>query len=417
MEKFRTTINEYPRTFWILIGSLFIDRLGGALIFPFFSLYITQKFNVGMTQVGTLFAFYAVSSFIGSMVGGALTDRFGRRSLMIFGLLSSAFSALIMGLSKDFHTFFVFSVIVGMFADMGHPAGQAMITDILPESKRIEGFGILRVVANLAVTIGPAIGGLIASKSFFALFIIDAVASSVTALLVYLTMPETKPERHADQPHESVLQTFKGYSVAIKDGIFMAFLAVSAVSVIVYMQMNTTLSVYLRDVHNITTQQFGYILSLNAAMVVVFQFWVTRKIKKIAPMLLMTFGTLFYLVGFTMYGFTTTYPLFLFAMVIITIGEMIVSPTSTAVVARLAPANMRGRYMAVNGFSWIIPSAIGPLLAGLIMDNYDPRWVWYASGILAAVATFGFFLLHRGASSRLQHTDAVENPPEPILSN
>ena len=176
MEKIRATLAEYPRNFWILISSLFIDRLGGALIFPFFSLYITEKFGVGMTEVGTLFAFYAVASFIGSLIGGALTDRFGRRSLMIFGLLSSATTALIMGLSKDFHTFFVFSVIVGAFADMGHPAGQAMITDILPEPKRIEGFGILRVVANLAVTIGPAIGGLIASKSFFTLFIIDACA-------------------------------------------------------------------------------------------------------------------------------------------------------------------------------------------------------------------------------------------------
>lgn len=406
IERIRSTVREYPRNFWILIGSLFIDRLGGALIFPFFSLYITEKFGVGMTQVGTLFAFYAVSSFIGSLIGGALTDRFGRRSLMIFGLISSAFSALIMGLSKDFHTFFVFSVIVGAFAYMGHPAGQAMLTDILPEAKRIEGFGILRVVANLAVTIGPAIGGLIASKSFFALFIIDAIASSITAIIVYFTMPETKPEKRVDQPHETIFQTFKGYSVAIKDGIFMAFLGVSAISVIVYMQMNTTLSVYLRDVHQITTQQFGYILSLNAAMVVIFQFWVTRKISRFAPMALMTFGTLFYLVGFTMYGFTNTYPMFLFAMVIITIGEMIVSPTSTALVARLAPLDMRGRYMAVSGFSWIIPSAIGPLFAGFIMDNYDPRWVWYACGILATVATLGFLLLSRSASVRLQHADS-----------
>ena len=405
INKIRSTINEYPRNFWVLIGSLFIDRLGGALIFPFFSLYITKQFGVGMVEVGTLFAFYAVSSFIGSLIGGALTDRFGRRALMIFGLIASAASALVMGLSKDFHTFFVLSVFVGAFADMGHPAGQAMLTDILPEGKRIEGFGVLRVVANLAVTIGPAIGGLIASKSFFALFVIDAIASSITAILVYFTMPETKPEKQKDQPHESVFATFKGYSVAIKDRVFMAFLAVSAVSVIVYMQMNTTLSVYLRDIHQISTQQFGYILSLNAAMVVIFQFWITRKISKYAPMLLMTFGTLFYLVGFTMYGFTTTYPLFLIAMVIITIGEMIVSPTSTALVARLAPLEMRGRYMAVSGFSWIIPSAIGPLFAGLIMDNYDPRWVWYSCGILAAISAFGFLVLYRSASTRLQRYD------------
>jgi MFS family permease len=104
-----------------------------------------------------------------------------------------------------------------------------------------------------------------------------------------------------------------------------------------------------------------------------------------------------------MYGFTATYPLFLLAMVIITIGEMIVSPTSTALVARLAPVDMRGRYMAVSGFSWIIPSAIGPLLAGLVMDHLDPNWVWYACGILAGISAFGFYLLHRSTSSRLQN--------------
>lgn len=401
MQRLRATFNEYPRNFWILISAMFIDRLGGALIFPFFSLYITQKFGVGMTEVGTLFAFYAVSSFIGSMVGGALTDRFGRRSLMIFGLISSATSALAMGLSPNFHTFFILSVVVGAFADIGHPASQAMVADILPEPKRIEGFGVLRVVANLAVTIGPAIGGLIATKSFFALFVIDACASIITAFIIYLTMPETKPQVNADQPKESMVSTFKGYGVALKDRIFMLFLSVSAVSVIVYMQMNTTLSVYLRDVHGITTQQFGYILSLNAAMVVVFQFWITRKISRFAPMLLMTVGTLFYMVGFSMYGYTTTYTFFLIAMVIITIGEMIVSPTSTALVARLAPADMRGRYMAVSGFSWIIPSAIGPLAAGFIIDNFDDRWVWYGCGILAALATLGFLALYRGASKRL----------------
>ena len=180
-------------------------------------------------------------------------------------------------------------------------------------------------------------------------------------------MPETKPEKRIDQPHESIFQTFKGYSVALKDKIFILFLTISAVSVIVYMQMNTTLSVYLRDVHQISTQQFGYILSLNAAMVVVFQFWITRRISKYAPMMLMTVGTIFYLIGFTMYGFVTTYLYFLIAMVIITIGEMIVSPTSTALVARLAPADMRGRYMGIFGLSYRVSGGIGPVIGGWLM--------------------------------------------------
>lgn len=409
-ERASATFHEYPKTFWTLIGALFIDRVGGALIFPFLSLYITSKFGVGMAEVGTLFAIISVSSFFGSMLGGALTDKFGRRKLMIFGLIASAISTLVLGLANDIRIIFIGATFVGLLSDIGHPATQAMVADILPGPKRLEGFGVLRVVANLAATIGPAVGGIIAAKSFLSLFIIDAVASTITALIVFAILPETKPQQAEGHAEASILQTIKGYNVAFKDLIFMAFLIVSAVSTLVYLQMNTTLSVFLRDNHGVSTQYFGYILSLNAAMVVVLQFWVTRKISKYQPMLLMTVGTIFYMVGFTAYGFVSTYPLFLLAMAIITIGEMIVSPTSNALVARLAPEEMRGRYMAVNGFSWIIPSAIGPLAAGLIMDNYNPNWVWYGGGILLAIATLGYFLLYKRSSERLSRQE--ENPAE-----
>ncbi len=93
--------------------------------------------------------------------------------------------------------------------------------------------------------------------------------------------------------------------------------------------------------------------------------------------------------------FVSAYVFFLVAMVIITIGEMLTAPTSQALVARFAPEDMRGRYMAVFGFNWVIPSIIGPLLAGLIMDNGDPRWVWYAAGLVGLVAAGAFALLQR----------------------
>ncbi len=401
-KKITAVFQNYPKTFWTLIGALFIDRVGGALIFPFLSLYLTSKFNIGMTEVGTLFAIISVSSFFGSMLGGALTDKFGRRKLMIFGLIASATSTLILGIANDMRIIYFGAILVGLLSDVGHPATQAMVADILPERQRLEGFGVLRVVANLAVTIGPAIGGIVAAKSFLWLFIIDAAASTLTALIVLLVLPETKPQQTAEHKESSILETFAGYKVALKDWVFMAFLVVTAISTLVYMQMNTTLSVFLRDNHGVSTQNFGYIISLNAGMVVLLQFWVTRKISKYQPMILMTVGTLFYAVGFAMYGFVATYPLFLLAMVVITIGEMIVSPTSNALVASLAPEEMRGRYMAVMGFSWIIPSMIGPLGAGLIMDNLDPNWVWYLGGILGLVATAGYFILHKTSPARLQ---------------
>ncbi|GAJ01663.1 unnamed protein product, partial [marine sediment metagenome] len=167
-----------------------------------------------------------------------------------------------------------------------------------------------------------------------------------------------------------------------------------AIPVIVYMQMNATLSVFLRDEHGFPTLYFGFMLSMNAVMVVVFQFWITRKVSKYSPMKVMAIGTLFYMVGFGMYGFISDSYLFFIAMVIITIGEMIEMPIGQTTAAFFAPEDKRGRYMAVFGFHWAIPNLFAILLAGLVMEHIGPNWVWYFAGILSLFAAIGFWLLH-----------------------
>jgi len=396
VSRLRVLLAEYPRHFWTLVGATFIDRVGGALLFPFFTLYVTAKFGVGMTTVGVLFAAFSLSSVVGSTVGGALADRLGRKKMLIFGLMASATTVLIMGFADTLMIFALGAVLAGMFADTGGPAQQAMVADLLPAQQRAEGYGIQRVVNNLAVTIGPIIGGFMATVSYLLLFLSDAVASSITALIVALKLPETKPESVAEgQERESLLRTFRGYAVPLRDLPFQAFLLASGLATIVYMQMNTTLAVYLRDAYEIPPQGYAALLSMNALMVVLFQFPITRRIKRYSPMLMMASGTLLYSVGFGLYGVASSAVMFVVAMVIITLGEMVVVPVSQALVASMSPEMMRGRYMAMYGFSWVIPMAIGPLLAGLIMDHADPQWVWYASGLTGLLATAIYLLLLR----------------------
>jgi len=391
--QFRDILAEYPHPFWTLIGATFIDRVGGALLFPFFTLYVTARFGVGMTTVGVLLLIYSLTSVVGSTVGGALADRVGRKKMIIFGLLASGISSLFMGYADTIALFALGAVLAGLFADTGGPAQQAMVADLLPARQRAEGYGIQRVVNNLAVTFGPIIGGFMAAISYLLLFISDAITSGITAVIVWRKLPETKPETTGEEEEsESLAQTFRGYTVPLKDPSFQAFLLASALATIVYMQMNTTLAVYLRDSHGVPPQGYAVLLSMNALMVVVLQFPITRRIRRFSPMLMMAVGTFLFSIGFGLFGLANGTVLFVIAMIIITVGEMIVLPVSQALVASMSPEAMRGRYMAVYGFSWIIPMAIGPLLAGLIMDNADSRWVWYASMLVGLVST-GIYLL------------------------
>ena len=395
LSQIKATYQEFPFRFWILVAANFIDRLGGTLIFPFFALYVTQHFNVGMTQAGILLAIFSIFGFIGSMLGGALTDKFGRRGMVLFGLVFSALSSVAMGLVNELNVFYGLAVVVGLLSNIAGPAHQAMVADILPEEQRSEGFGIMRVVTNLAWIIGPSIGGLLAARSYLLLFVLDAILSLITAVIVYKLIPETKPEATEAQKQESILTTLVGYRDVTADKIYMAFLVVSMLMLIAYGQIYNTLSVYLRDVHEVSTQKYGLLMSLNAALVVILQIWIARRIKQASPMLMMALGTLFYMIGLTMYGFVANYGLFIMAMLIITVGEMIVMPVGQTLVANFAPVAMRGRYMAVYSLAWTIPSAMGPWAAGLIMDNYNPNWVWYAAGIFSAIAIAGFYSVVR----------------------
>jgi MFS family permease len=303
LEKIRSIYNEYPKAFWVYNIIVFIDRFGGFMLYPFFALYLTKKFDIGMSTVGIVFAVFSISGFIGSALGGALTDRMGRKGVIIFSLILSSLSALGMGFAPTLGIFIAVSVIVGTLSSIGGPAHEAVVADLLPENKRAEGYGIIRVVFNLAVIIAPAVAGLLIARSYVLLFVVDAAISLLSASVVIFFLPETKPQAHPDAKPENMSQTFAGYGRVFKDFPFVAFVVMSVMTALI-----------------------GYLISMNAVIVVLFQFWVARRLEKYKPMLMVALGTALYGLGFAMYGFTSTYFMFAIAMIVITIGEMVVSP-------------------------------------------------------------------------------------------
>jgi len=397
LTRLKKTYAEFPPLFWIIVGTLFIDSIGSTLLFPFFALYITQKFSVGMTEAGVLLGMSSLFGLIGSVIGGALTDKFGRRQLILFGLAFSALSSLLFGLAADVKILYVLVVIVGLLSRVSAPAHDAMMADILPESKRQEAFGITRVVFNYAWIVGTALGGLIAARSFLALFVADAVLSLTVAIILYRFLPETKPGSHLEieaRKSETFLTTIKGYRIVLRDLAYMGFTLAGMIVLIVYQQQYGALAVYLRDVHNIGSKSYGLMLSITGLEVVLFQIWISRTIRKYPPFLMMTLGALFFMVGFAMIGFVRGFEFFLLAVIIATIGEMIFFPTNKALAANFAPAEMRGRYMAVYDLGWTIPATFGPAAAGLILDNHDPNLLWYIGGVLCVVSAISFYALH-----------------------
>ncbi len=411
--KIKTTYDEFPQTFWIITLSTFIDCIGAYMVMPFISIYMIQEFNISMIEVGLLYTFTAIGNLLGGLLGGASTDKFGRKSMALYGLFVSGTFSLALIFIENIITMYIVLGAMGFFGSIGGPARSAMIADILTPSQRAEGYGVLRVVVNIAATIGPAFGGFLATKNFHYLFIGDAISSTIVAIVFIIKIPETKPKNSEGEQKQTFKKTMIGYKEVIIDWKFMMFVGFSMIMSAVYMQMNSTLPVHIVENLGFSSKSYGWMISMNAFTVVIMQFWITRKIKKFPALIMIGLGNLLYAFGFGMFGFIKTLPFFFVAMFIITIGEMVISPFSQAVAANLAPEDKRGRYMAVYGWSHLFPAIFGVLGAGLIMEQLNSNWLWYISGIASIIAVVGFCFLHKIAADRFKSSKTPNHTEEP----
>jgi MFS family permease len=409
--KVKNTYKEFPETFWVITLASFIDNIGSFMLMPFISLYMTQKFGIGMVEAGIVFLIVGIGHLVGGLVGGALIDKFGRKKMALYGLFISGSFSIIMVLIHNINTLYIVVGLMGLFGSLGGPARGAMLADVLPPKQRAEGYGILRVVVNLSATIGPALGGFLATDNFAWIFIGDAISSAITAVIFFIKVPETKPEPkpkkiedglEIPEKEETIASTMGGYKEVFRDWKFMFFIGVSMIMSLVYVNMNFTLPVFLVDDLEFSPKIYGWLISMNAFMVVVLQFWLTRRVKRFPALIIIGIGNLLYGIGFAMYGFISSMLFVFIAMIIITIGEMIIAPFAQAIAANFAPEDKRGRYLAVFGFSGIIPMMFGTIAFGAIMDNYNSIWVWYICGVLSLFAVGGYFLLHKFAKDRFK---------------
>lgn len=398
--------SEYPAQFWTLFFGSLIFSAGNGLIFPFLSLYLTGQLGLSMTEAGILYVGVAVVAAGAQIIGGMLVDRIGRKPVLLFGVYGGILPAVLMGLAGDFFAntvgpvrMLILSVLVVLFGltyGLYAPASGAMVADLVGSEKRTKAYGLLRVVQNIGIAIGPAIGGFIATRSYLVLFLCSGFGSLVYGLITTFFIRETLPS----QPASKLLKTYKtpeegGFGPVFADKIFLLFCSLYLVSMLVYNQMNTTLPVYLKEGFGVKEYEYGFLMSLNAAMVVVFQFPLSSWMSRFDKGKMMALGVLLFAVGFGMFAFVTSLPWFFLAQAIWTTGEMVTSPISQAFAADAAPSSMRGRYLGFFALTMGVASGIGPLLGGLVMDSLGGRFIWYFAILLNLFVMVSFILFNR----------------------
>lgn len=393
LSRLRTARAAYPRAFWVLFWGLLINSAGASMVWPFLTIFIRQRLGVPLTTVTLLFSLNAIAGLVALSFVGPAVDRFGRRFAMIIGLLAGGLILLAMSFATTLPLWAAAMVAQGVFSPFYRVGSDAMIADMIEPGRRAGAYALLRMINNLGIAIGPAIGGFVAGISYSLAFAIAAAASLLFVSLIIFKVPETLPTGAAARGG--------GYGPVLRDRSFLAFCGVFVLVTIPAAVLMVLLAVYAKENFAVPEQQYGFIMATNATLVVLLQYRVTRTSQRYDNWRVLALGALFYAVGAGSVALGQGFWAFWLSMVILTFGELLLAPTGSAMAADLAPVDMRGRYMGLYGLTWGISYGLGPVIAGVLNDNLAPVAMWIFAGLAGLAAAAGFAWLGRSAARRV----------------
>ena len=380
-------LGALPRKIWIHFAATLVNRMGTMAI-PFLVLYLTKDVGFTPKHAGLVLSLYGAGSLVFSPFLGRLADRVGHVRLMKMSLFSSGLVMLAYPLAHSALEIGAVTLALAVTAEAFRPASLSVLTDLAPPEQRKAAFAVNRLAINLGMSIGPAVGGYLAEVSFPAIFRVDG-STSLLAFAV-LTLAGFKVAEHARAAGgEGAPDGGARSRPAYTDMKLLAFLATCVPLAAVFFQHEGALPLdVVRDL-GLPESFFGWMFTINTVLIVLFEVRLNLKTSHWPHQKSLFTGGLFLAAGFGSMAFCRTGPAIALTVVVWTIGEMILLPSMSNVVAELAPADRRGEYMGLYSMAWGIAFAIGPWLGTYALETYGHIALWggaFAVAALAAIA-------------------------------
>jgi len=395
----RQTAGGLPKTFWYLWTGILINR-AGAFAILFLSLYLTGPRHLTPAAAGVVVGGFGVGGAAGTLLGGVLADRWGRRRTLLLGYAGAGILMYALGLATALPLIAALTGLVGAFTTMTGPASVAAIVDVVPEADRTRAFNLQFWAFNLGTAAASLIAGLVAEVSFTLLFVIDGSATLVAALLVLAKVPESLPAGHVEAPAGHGIRT------ALTDRIFLAFVGLTLIQAVLYAQSSTILPLSMKADH-LPPAGYGLVISLGAVLIVLGQLFVPALIQRRRKGSVLALATALLAVGYGSVRFVDVLPGYLAAAVVWTAGSMLAAPPNAAVIAELAPPTIRARYQAVFFLTFSLAAFLAPALGGLSFQEFGP-WHWLVCAGLGLAASAGHLAASGPRERRVAATRADE---------
>jgi len=387
----RAHAGRFPRPFWVLLAGGGLQAVGFGLILPYFSIYLTDTIGAGKAESGAVLALWSVALIATGLVGGVLADRFGRRPVMLGGLVGSAGCFVAFGLVSSLWAAAILAVLLGVFGSLFFPAAAAYVADVVPPELRTEGYGLYRVFQSGGIALGPPLGALLIWLVSLRAAFVAAGVVTLLAVVLQWGLPESLPAGEEAEGRGRLRS-------ALRDRSLLSLVLGGLVIGIAFGVYESVLPVFLHEERGMAIATWGLVYGISPLLVALFQYPIARWAGGQSSRGVLAVGAVLHGAGLALLWPFAGIGVLVAAVIVFTLGQMLTVPVQRTMAATLAPVDQRGTYQGAVTLTW--EAGFGP-------GSFVGLWLiglGYGEALLAAMLPLSllgglFFLsLPRGSA-------------------
>ena len=342
-----------------------VDITGFGLILPLLPFW-AERLGANPFEVGLILTVYAAAQFLFTPVLGALSDRIGRRPVILVSLLIEAVGFALTALAGTLPLLLVARFVGGLGAsNIG--SAQAVVADVTAPKDRARGMGMVGAAIGLGFVVGPALGGILAGLGATVPFWAALVVALLNALLVLIFLPETRVQRPAAVMSEKRLALFAGWRRAIQTPAIARLILINLLFTLAFTAMEAVFPLFTQREFGWLATQNGYLFTYVGVIIVIMQGgMVGQLVKRFGERGLQIAGLGLLAVGLALLPFSGTLALLLVALALLSIGDGAVTPTNNALLSLATPPEAQGETLGLSQGVGSLGRMIGPLIAGAL---------------------------------------------------
>ncbi|MFJ7726488.1 MDR family MFS transporter [Neobacillus sp. NPDC097160] len=401
MASIKNYIGQFHPIVWVLLIGTVLTRGSAFMTLPFLSIYLSRHMDLSPIIIGLTVGMSPLMATAGGFIGGHLSDRFGRKPIMLTALFTLAFVYYGFTIAAGQGWFILLNALNGLCTSFFEPTSQALMADLTDKEKRMKVYSLRYTAINMGASVGPLLGAYLANTSAKLSFAITGTTYFIYAIvLVYFIQRLVIPHKEQSKKTVSIGDAFR----IIKTDKSLRYLIIGIILVNMgYVQIDSNLPQILEGKLENGVVIFSMLITINALMVVFLQIPISHVAEKFKLMQVMVVGAFFIAAGLICFSFVNGWVVAILAMVLLTVGEILIFPSNSMMIDTLAPEHMRGTYFGAAQFRKI-GNFLGPVIGGYLLSHYQGQMMFW---VLAIIALGSIIFFTAGNKSRFTSAEST----------